>query len=224
MAGNLRFSAAKYSASETGAVAVVTVQRNGGRAGGVTVEYATADGTATNGVDYTESSGTLTFDENETSRTFTVPILNNTAPDGNKTVLLSLRDAGGGGRLVAPTNAVLTILDDESSVQFASAAYTVSESKSAVAVTLVRSGAAATAFTVTYATTNGTATAGADYTAKTGTVSFGAGVLTKTITIPLRGDSIVEGNETFRLRLGVPTGGVQPGPRGTTEVTIVDND
>src|SRR6185312_12199837 len=74
--------------------------------------------------------------------------------------------------------------------------------------TVTRTGGNA-AFDLTYATADGTATAGSDYVAQpTGTVSFAAGDLTKTLSVTINGDTVVEPNETFFVNLtGVTNGG-----------------
>ncbi|ORB29191.1 chitinase [Mycolicibacterium parafortuitum] len=76
--------------------------------------------------------------------------------------------------------------------------------------------------TVAYATSNGTATAGVDYTAKAGTITFAPGVLTQQIQVSVTGDTTVEANETFTLTLSSPTGATIAD--GTALGTIVDND
>ena len=55
--------------------------------------------------------------------------------------------------------------------------------------------------TVKYATADGTATAGSDYNAASGTLTFAAGETSKTVTVAVRGDTLVEGAETFRVVL-----------------------
>ncbi len=67
---------------------VVTLSRT--RFGATTVQYATSDGTATEGSDYTATSGTLTFGLLKTSRTVSVPVLNDPHEDGGETVTLTL--------------------------------------------------------------------------------------------------------------------------------------
>ncbi|PRC49416.1 calcium-binding protein, partial [Mycobacterium sp. ITM-2017-0098] len=59
---------------------------------------------------------------------------------------------------------------------------------------------------VAYATSNGTATAGSDFTAKSGTVTFAAGVTSQQISVAVVGDTVVEQNETFTVTLSSPTG------------------
>ena len=78
----------------------------------VTVNFATGNGTATAGADYTATSGTLSWVDGDTAvKTFAVPILNDTLAEGNETVILTLSNATGGAALGAPATMTLTILD-----------------------------------------------------------------------------------------------------------------
>jgi hypothetical protein len=78
------------------------------------------------------------------------------------------------------------------------------------------------AVTVQYATANGTAAAPGDYTAVSGTLSFGVGVTTKTISVVVKGDTAVEGNETYYLALSNATNATIGDSQG--QGTIVDDD
>jgi hypothetical protein len=78
--------------------------------------------------------------------------------------------------------------------------------------------------TVNYSTSDGSATAGSDYTAVSGTLNFPEGSSSKTITVPVSDDSLVEGDETFSVILSNPTGEVDLVNPSTTIVTIADND
>src|SRR5205807_9630809 len=78
--------------------------------------------------------------------------------------------------------------------------------------TVTLSAASGQAVSVNYATSNGTATAGADYTAVSGTLNFATGVTTQTITVPILNDTIFEGSEAFNVNLS-----------GAVNATIADN-
>ncbi|MCX6481773.1 MAG: cellulose binding domain-containing protein, partial [Mycobacterium sp.] len=89
--------------------------------------------------------------------------------------------------------------------------------QAAVAVTLSR--ASTTPVTIRYATTNGTATAGADYTATTGTLTFAPGVTSQKINVPILADTTVETNEAFTVTLSNPTGATITGATATATIT-----
>jgi len=77
----------------------------------VAVEFTTGDGSAGAGSDYTATSGVLVFADGETSRTFTIPILDDPVREGDETVDLTLANPTGGATLGARRTAVLTITD-----------------------------------------------------------------------------------------------------------------
>jgi hypothetical protein len=110
--GTLEFSAASYGVSEGQGVAVITVTRTGGSDGVVAVNYATTDGTATSPNDYTAVTGTLTFADGETSKTFTVPISDDSAVEADETVHLTLSGPTGGAKLGSLSAATLSIVDN----------------------------------------------------------------------------------------------------------------
>jgi hypothetical protein len=223
-AGTLQFSAATYSVNETGGSATITVTRSGGTASNVTVAYATSNGSATAGSDYTATSGTLTFNAGDTSKTFSVLIADDSAAEGNETVNLTLSNPTGGATLGAVSAAVLTIVDNEIAINFSSANFTVAETSKTATITVLRSGPTTAAVTVDYATSNGTASAGSDYTGASGTLTFTAGQASRTFTIPIINDTLDENSETVNLTLSNPTGGAQLGTQNTAVLTITDND
>src|SRR5262249_50623274 len=113
--GSLQFNATSYSLSEGGGTLTVTVTRTGGTSGTVSVNYATSNGTATAGSDYTAASGTLTFANGEASKTFTVAALEDIAVEGNETLTLTLSAPTGGATLGSPSSVTFTIVDNDSS-------------------------------------------------------------------------------------------------------------
>ncbi|MBA3352513.1 MAG: hypothetical protein H0U23_08845, partial [Blastocatellia bacterium] len=120
MPGTLQFSAPTYSVGESGPVATITVTRTGGTDGIVTAQYATvAGGTATGGascgagIDYVNTSGTVTFVGGDNSETFTVPICSDSTFEPDETVNMALSNPTGGATIGTPATAVLTITDDD---------------------------------------------------------------------------------------------------------------
>jgi autotransporter-associated beta strand protein len=124
-AGSLQFTSATYAQTEgnTGTTqAVVTVSRSGGSNGVVSLSFATADGTAVAGSDYTATNGTLTWASGESgSKSFAVNIAGDTLAEPDETVLLTLAAPTGGATLGTPATAVLTITNDDVSVPISGA-------------------------------------------------------------------------------------------------------
>jgi hypothetical protein len=231
--GFIEFAAATFSVNESAGVATITVKRTGGRTGGVTVQYATMDGvgTAQAGSDYISTSGTLTFAAGQLTKTFTIPIVNDRIDEADETVVLALSNAGGGGALGAQRTATLTIVDNDTAgvIQFSAPIFTVSEARTQAVVTVKRTGGLArgsgpTGILVDFATSDRTATAGSDYLAASGTLSFAAGETVKTFTVTLLPDTASEGNETFVVTLSNPRGGAILGRQRTALVKINDDE
>ena len=116
LAGGIQFSSSVYFARETAGNATITVNRTGASRGLVRVNWATVPGgTAVAGVNYTSSSGILTWNDGDAApKTFTVPVLDDHLASGSKTVNLLLTNATGGAYLDARSNAVLTIIEGPS--------------------------------------------------------------------------------------------------------------
>ena len=112
--GVLAFSASSFAALENAGTATITVARTGGAAGGVTVQFVVAAGTATAGSDFQVASGTLIFNGGESAKSFSVTLLNDALPEEYETVLLGILSPTGGATLGAGTSAILYIRDDDS--------------------------------------------------------------------------------------------------------------
>jgi uncharacterized repeat protein (TIGR02543 family) len=228
--GTLQFSSATYSVNENAGSITVSVTRSDGSDGAVSVSYATSNGTATSGSDYTSRSGTLSWGNGDTStKTITIPIIDDSTYEGNETFAVTLSNATGGASIGSPSTATITIIDDDiqkpGTLQFSSATYSVNENAGSITVSVTRSDGSDGAVSVSYATSNGTATSGSDYTSRSGTLSWGNGdTSTKTITIPIIDDSTYEGNETFAVTLSNATGGASIGSPSTATITIIDDD
>jgi hypothetical protein len=219
------FSAATYSVGEGGGSATVTINRSGYTAGTATVHIATANGTATAGSDYTAVSQDVSFAAGETSKTVSIPITNDSTIEPSETVLLSLSSPSSGATLGSPNSATLTITDNDRALAFSSATYSVNEGDGTATVAISRTGSTgAYSDTVHFATANGTATAGSDYTAVSQTVTFAAGDTSKTVSVPITDDSRVESSETVLLSLSSPSAPATLGSPNTATLTITDND
>jgi len=113
----------------------------------------------------------------------------------------------------------------ECKLQFSSATYSVAEDGRQITITVTRTGSSDGAVSIDYATSDDTATAPDDYTQTSDTLNWDDGDdADKPITVDIIDDSEVEGDETFIVSLGNPTGSAQLGEPDTAEVTITDND
>ena len=107
----IQFPVTSYVVDQAAGTALIAVSRSS-TVGTSTVNYSTSNGTAQAGIDYTPTSGTLTFLPGQSVATFTVPILINPLIKNNLTVNLNLLGAGGGAILGSTTSATLVIVDD----------------------------------------------------------------------------------------------------------------
>ncbi|TDO15140.1 aryl-phospho-beta-D-glucosidase BglC (GH1 family) [Mycobacterium sp. BK086] len=190
----------------------------------VTVGYSTANGTATAGADYTSTTGTLTFNPGVTSQTVTVKVTGDTGVESNETFTVALSNPS--GATISRGTATGTITNDDvaaPSILITDATVAEGNSGSSNATfTVTLSSASTTPVTVGYSTANGTATAGADYTSTTGTLTFNPGVTSQTVTVKVTGDTAVEAGETFTVALSNPSGATIS--RGTATGTITNDD
>lgn len=109
------------------------------------------------------------------------------------------------------------------SFNFSAANYDVSEGGGSATITVTRTSNTVAA-DVSYSTSDGTANAGSDYTATSGTLNFAIGETNKTFTILINDDTLVEGNESVALSLNNPTNGASLGAPSSASLTILDND
>ena len=112
--GSLQFAAEQYSTAEEAGTLSVVVTRSGGSTGVVTVDYHTVDGTAVAGFDYVAASGTLSFAEGETTRSFPLTLIDDSLPEPDETLQVVLTNAG--SSLGWPDTAVVTITDGDVAV------------------------------------------------------------------------------------------------------------
>lgn len=189
----------------------------------VTVDFATANGSATAGADYVASSGTLTIAAGATMGQVTVDLINDGEVEAAETFTVSLANAQGAtiadgtaaGTIesddVAPVVPQVSILDTGADEESGAATFTVQLSEAAEADV-----------TIDFETVAGTAEAGVDFVAKTGSLVIAAGETEGTVTVDLVDDAAVEADETFQVRLTAADGATLAD--ATATATIASGD
>jgi hypothetical protein len=200
--------------------ATFTVSLSKAIANTVMVDWATADGTAADGSDYTAASGTLTFDPGQTSKTFTVAVAGDMTDEPNETFTVNL--ANPYNATIADAQGVGTITDDDAAPTLSINDVTLAESAGQAAFTVSLSAASGWTVTVNYATQNNTAIAGSDYTATTGTLTFAPGETSKTVPVPVIDDANSESDEVFFVFLSGASNAGYADSQG--QATILDDD
>jgi len=229
---------ARYEGSSGTTTYSFTVRLNKAVEGGFTVAYATSDGTAIAGSDYTDNDGTLTFTgtAGETQTISVVVAGDQTAePDETFSVTLGALSGNTPEELAAITKVgspqMATILNDDANVTIVASSPSVAEDGTQVIVyTFTRSGATNRALTINFSV-GGSATPGTDYsqtgaatfTPTTGTVTFAVGSSTATVTVDPTSDLSPEPNETVVLTVSAGAGYEVASPDSATG-TFVDED
>ncbi len=223
--GNFLFSATNFSVLQTSSNAIITVVRTNGSEGRISLTYATTGGTATPGIDYAPTNGTLTFeDSGPTTNTFAVQIFDNPNLTSNVTVNLTLSNPGGTSQILAPATVPLTIVNQNVDLSFAQFGYFVDETNGSLTIGVNRTGNTNVPVSVQYTTTNGTAIAGLNYTAMSGLLNFSPGETFQTITIPVQYDPQITGNLLFFVSLFSPSGTGQLISPVSTTISVIDDD
>ena len=186
----------------------------------VTVDWTTADGTATQGTDYAETTGTLSFDALETEQTITVPLLDDALDEADETFTIALSN---------PANATLdeaeatgTIADNDAAPALTIADAEAAEGDREITFAVTLGAVSSFEITVDWTTADGTATADADYTAADGRLTFAPGQTEATIAVVVFNDALDEGTETLTVALSNPTNATIANDTATG--TITDDD
>ena len=229
--GVFAFSAAKFTASEVGPVATVSVSRTGGSDSAVDLTFQTADGTATAPGDYTATSGTITFAQGVTSMDITIPLTSDVDPEKKETFTVSLAIAGSspGGTLGALSTTSVEINDDDApaTIQFAVASVTGTEGQT-FSLSVVRSNLLERSASVRWTLQNGTAVLGKDFRGpQTGTLKFEVGETQKSFDVRTLNDITPEEQEAFTAvlsKVDPKTAKVKIGTPSTMKIKLVKND
>jgi hypothetical protein len=186
----------------------------------VEVDYETNDGSAEAGSDYISKSGTLTISAGNVSETITISLIDDDLDEPRETFTVNLS---------SPVNATIsdgrgrgTIKDDDSPPKLSIDDNSANENDGSMTFTISLSEESGKEVEVDYSTSDGTATAGDDYTSKSGTLTIPAGSTGATATIAIIDDNIDEDDETFNVDLSNPKNATVSGGQG--EGTIIDDD
>ena len=213
--------------AEGGGAAAFTVTLSGARDYPVSVRYATQDGTATAPADFAATSGTLTFEPGETSKTVSVPVVGDALDEADESFSLVLSEPV--NATLGTASAAATITDDDPLPVLTVSDITVSEGSPEATFTLSLSVPSGRQIRSAYQLGGGpgdTATRFDDYNGLSAIVTFEPGETTKTVSFAIVDDALDEDDERFSVRFSAAQGTFQfaPDEDGFAVATIVDND
>lgn len=200
--GLIRF-AANVVVSEGAGVASLVPERFDGCSGAVSADYATANGTALAGSDYTAVAGTLSFANGVISLpVVNVPILEDVVAEFSETVEVNLSNPMGGAT-TGPVRFV-RILDNEASQVSLTPGNIATAEGGTANLRVLRRGDLSGTISVDFASADGTATAGSDYVAISGTLTLVPNASSATLSVQTIDDAVVEPNETLTVTISNP--------------------
>jgi len=199
---------------------VFTVALSAPAAATVTVNYATAGGSATSNSDFVSQSGMLSFAPGETSKTISVDVVGDTTYESDESFTVALSGVTGNAT-IKTASAAGTITNDDAQPALptlAISSVTALESAGAFVFTVTLSSPSATSVSVRFATADATAKSrgkSADYSSVSGTLTFNPGETSKAIAVAVRNDTAVEPDETFVVNLSRSAGAAIAVGQGT---------
>ena len=197
----------------------------------LTIGYATVADTAAAPTDFVAKLATLSFTSGQVAKTIAIAVKSDQIEEPTKAFQVALATpSGADGATLSDGSGAGSILDDDATAanQLTIGDASATEGDDGTGLVTVKTQIALSRvpgvpFTVTYATSTGTAGT-RDFVAKTGTLSFTATAVTKTVSITLKREWIPESNESFTITLGTPTLGSLVTTRGIGTFTIVNDD
>ena len=212
-------SVTSVTVDESAGTALITVAPDNPSGFTTSISVASADGTATGGSDYLPVSFSLQFNPYEASKSFNIQIFEDALSEADETFDVTLLNASG---LTAGPPGVVTITDNDVAPSLSIDDVTVAENTGTATFTVSLSAASGQAVSVDFATAAGTATAGSDFTANSGTLNFAAGDTSETISVLISDDSLDELDEGFSVALSSAVNANISDSLGVG--TITDND
>lgn len=213
------------NAGQTSIVFTITLEGTNAL-GGLVVGYATSDGTAKAGPDYTTTSGSVTFAAGQLSKTVTVPITTDAQAEPDETFTVTITKLSDDPATITDPTGTGTIVNDDGdppAIAIADASIAEGDTGTAgVTVPVTLSPASTLPVTVDYTTAAGSATAGSDFTSTSGTLTFAPSSTSQDIVVPIVGDETDETDESFTIVISSPDNAVLSD--ATATVTIEDDD
>ena len=228
--GAFQFDATDYGVSETNGTMTFNVVRSGGSMGAASIDYNFLDGSALNGANYVATNGKLNFADGEAIKPVTVAIKSDGPDNGDKLFQVVLSNPTNWTNLGAPIKSNVTVWDDGTQYNqygkliFSPSSYNIGETGTNVTLFVVRNDGTSGTVTVDYTTVDGTAKAGTNYHASSGTLSFGPGETVKKFNVSMIDDGVATGDLGFTAVLSNPTGGAGIHNPGVASVTITDKE
>ncbi len=192
----------------TGATATFTVTRSSPDDTTITIPYSTVDGTAVAGADYVKTTSSVTFVAGgPDTQTIAVPIIGNSIYEPSKTFSVMLGAPTVGTATISTGTATATIQSQvaEPTVSIVTSPQASTSEGSPLVFTISLSAPSGVATTVNYATANGTAIAGTNYTSETGTATIPAGQTSTTVSIPTIYSAAQVTSKTMMFTINSPT-------------------
>jgi len=187
----------------------------------VTLSYS---GTAINGTDF-QGVTQVTIPAGSTTSTFSIPTINDSFVEGAESFTIQIVGASGGNfevlQVDAANSSVTTSIIDNDFSQISISDVTVDESAGTATFTVSLNSPSSTSVSVDYSTSDNTAFSGSDYQPLTGSLTFAPGETSRTISVPIIDDSLVESTESFSVVLSSPVNATIADGQGIG--TIVDD-
>ena len=208
----LGFAADHYAVIEGGGSIVVQVRRTGSTSGAVTVDYATKDITATAGSDYVEARGSLAFAAGQEAQTITVAVLDDDVVETDETFSIALLAVTSGDAAISSTlgSTTVEIVNDDfpGMLVLPCEDFHIHEGEQKVRISVERVRGCSGAISCQFATKDGTALAGHNYTAQSGKLEWASGdVEPKVIEVVVTDDELLQGKQYFDVVISDATGG-----------------
>ncbi len=230
----ISFSASDFYVNENDGTATITLTRSNNIGTSVQVQYRTGtNGSATLGSDYTAANGTVTFNPSQTTRTFTVPIINDSSVELDETISLHIVGVSNGA-LFTVGQATLHIVDNDvpaGRVNFSLATYNANENTGQVPITVTRTGGSSGSLSVQFIASNlvvnaSNAVPGIDYIATNGVISWNSGESTpKNFMVKINNNQNVDGTRKVNLKISSPSSGTNSlGAITEASLYLIDDD